>query len=208
MKLYDFTLSGHAHRARLFLSLLSVPAELHEMDLGNGEHRTGPFLSLNPFGQVPVLVDGDVVVTDSTAILVYLAKKHGPEWLPSDPVGAARVQKWLSVSSGEIAYGPCAARLLTVFRQPFDASEVIARAHGILKLIDAELAGRDWIAADRPTIADVALYSYIARANEGNVDRFRYGHITAWLDRVESLPGFLQFPKSGIGLPEPDGQVA
>lgn len=208
MILYDFTLSGHAHRARLFLSLLSVPVELRPVDLANGEHGTAPFLSLNPFGQVPVLVDGDAVVPDSTAILVYLAKTHGPEWLPSDPVGAAHVQRWLSVASGEVAYGPCAARLLTVFGQPFDAKEVIARAHRILSLMDAELAGRDWIAANRPTIADVALYSYIARAPEGNVDRSGYGHVTAWLQRIEALPGFLPFPKTGIGLPDPEDRVA
>lgn len=205
MKLYDFPLSGHAHRVRLFLSLLSLKAEMVEVDLAHGEHKTAPFLALNPFGQVPVLVDGEAVITDSTAILIYLAKRHGGEaWLPSDPLGAARVQRWLSVASGEIAYGVCAARLLTVFGIPFDADEVIARAYRILGLIDADLAGRDWIAADRPTVADVALYSYIARAPEGNVDRFRYDHVTAWLKRVEALPGFLAFPKSDVGLSDPD----
>lgn len=158
---------------------------------------------MNPFGEVPVLQDDGVFISDSTAILVYLAKKTGNTgWLPEDALGAARVQRWLSVASGEIAYGPCAARLLTVFNKPFDADEVIARAHNILALIDGELAGRDWIAADRPTIADVALYSYIARSPEGNVDRFKYGNVTDWLTRIESLEGFLPFPKTGIGLPD------
>ncbi|MFX5085475.1 glutathione S-transferase N-terminal domain-containing protein, partial [Acinetobacter baumannii] len=76
----------------------------------------------NPFGQVPVLEDDGVVIADSNAILVYLAKKAGRgDWLPEDPVGAAAVQRWLSVAAGELAYGPAAARLVTVFGAKFNA---------------------------------------------------------------------------------------
>ncbi|WP_184359445.1 glutathione S-transferase [Rhizobium sp. BK602] len=201
MKLYVHPLSGHAHRARLFISLIGLDADIIELDLAKGEHKTPAFLALNPFGQVPVLEDGGTVIADSTAILVYLAKAYAPKgWLPEDAAGAAGVQRWLSVASGEIAYGPCAARLVTVFGAKFDAEEVIARAHSILQRIDAELAGRQWIAADHPTIADVALYSYIARAPEGNVDRFRYHNVTAWLARIEALAGFHPFQKTPVGL--------
>ncbi|MBP1860174.1 glutathione S-transferase family protein [Rhizobium herbae] len=203
MKLYYHPLSGHAHRARLFLSLLGVHAELVEVNLAAGAHKAPDFLKLNPFGQVPVLDDGGTIIADSNAILVYLAKKHAAEnWLPEDPKGAAAVQRWLSVAAGEIAYGPCAARLVTVFGAPFNAAEVIARAHVILARVDAELNGRQWIAADHPTIADVALYSYIARAPEGNVDRSAYANVNAWLKRVETLPGFVAFQKTAIGIPE------
>ncbi|WP_426239097.1 glutathione S-transferase family protein [Pararhizobium sp. DWP1-1-3] len=203
MKLYHHPLSGHAHRARLFISLLGIDAELIEVDLAARAHKSPEFLKLNPFGQVPVLDDDAIIVADSNAILVYLAKKTGAEdWLPEDPKGAAAVQRWLSVAAGEIAYGPCAARLVTVFGARFDANEVIARAHLILGHIEAELAGRQWIAADRPTIADVALYSYIARAPEGNVDRAAYSNVNAWLKRMEALPGFVAFQKTAIGIPE------
>jgi glutathione S-transferase len=203
VKLYDYPLSGHAHRARLFLSLLGVEAQFIEVDLGKGDHRKPDFLAINPFGEVPALDDDGVIVTDSTAILVYLAKKFGAKaWLPEDAIGAANVQRWLSVSSGEIRYGACAARLVTVFGAPYNSKEVIDRAHKILGLIDDELAQRDWIAADHPTIADVALYSYIARSPEGNVDRFRYHNVTAWLARIEALPGFHPFQKTGIGIPD------
>ena len=171
MKLYHFPFSGHAHRARLFLSLLNAKAEIIDVDLANGAHRTPEFLKLNPFGQVPVLEDGDVVVNDSNAILVYVATKLGAkDWLPDDLASIAKIQKWLSVAAGEIAYGPCAARLITVFGADFRADEVIARAHRILSLIDAELAKHPFIIGETPTIADVALYSYIAGAPEGNVD--------------------------------------
>jgi glutathione S-transferase len=201
MKLYYHPLSGHAHRARLFLSLLGVPHELVEVDLGSGAHKAPGFLALNRFGQIPVLDDDGTIVPDSNAILVYLAKKFGrSDWLPETPAAAAAVQRWLSVAAGQIAYGPCAARLVTVFGYPFNAEEVIARAHAILAVLDAELKGRDWIAAAHPTIADVALYSYVARAPEGNVDLSGYSNVKTWLARVERLPGFVEFQKTPAGL--------
>jgi glutathione S-transferase len=203
MKLYYHPLSGHAHRARLFLSLLGIDAELIEVDLAARAHKAPDFLKLNPFGQVPVLDDGGAIIADSNAILVYLAKKHAAKtWLPEDPAGAAAVQRWLSVAAGEIAYGPAAARLVTVFGAPFDADEVIARAHVILRHIETALDGRQWIAAGQPTVADVALYSYVANAPEGNVDRSAYSNVNAWLNRVEALPGFVAFQKTAIGIPE------
>ena len=203
MKLYYHPLSGHAHRARLFLSLLGVEHELVEVNLAAAAHKAPDFLKLNPFGQVPVLDDDGSIVNDSNAILVYLAKKQGAtDWLPEDAKGAASVQRWLSVAAGEVAYGPAAARLVTVFGAAFNATEVIARAHVILGRIEKELDGRQWITAEHPTIADVALYSYIARAPEGNVDRSAYSNVTAWLRRMEALPGFVAFQKTDIGIPD------
>ena len=201
MKLYHFPLSGHAHRARLFLSLLNVKAEIIDLDLANGEHKTPEFLKLNPFGQVPVLVDGDIIVNDSNAILVYVATKLGrKDWMPDDLASVAKIQKWLSVAAGEISYGPCAARLITVFGADFRADEVIGRAHRILGLINAELENHRFIIGNTPTIADVALYSYIAGAPEGNVDLTPYAEVRHWLARIEALPGFVALPKTAIGL--------
>lgn len=201
MKLYHHPLSGHAHRARLFLSLLRLPHELVVVDLAKGAHKAPDFLKLNPFGQVPVLDDNGTIVTDSVAILVYLARKlRRGDWLPEDALAAAKVQKWLSVAAGEIAYGPAAARLITVFGANFRAEEVVARAHTILKQIDAELSGHPFIVGSAPTIADVALYSYISSAPEGNVDLSGYAHVGAWLARIEDLPGFVGFQKTPAGL--------
>ena len=201
MKLYHTPLSGHAHRAVLFASLLGLNVELIDIDIPGGANRTPAFLALNPFGQVPVLEDGATVVADSNAILVYLAKKLGrTDWLPEDPTGAAAVQRWLSVAAGELAYGPAAARLITVFGAPLNAQEVIARAHVLLARLEVHLANRDWLAADHPTIADVALYSYLAGAPEGNVDLAPYTAVRAFLQRVEALPGFLPFPQTAAGL--------
>ncbi|MGG6896636.1 glutathione S-transferase family protein [Rhizobium sp. BR 315] len=201
MKLYYHPLSGHSHRARLFLSLLGVEHELVMVDLLVKAHKQPDFLALNPFGQLPVLDDEGTIVSDSNAILVYIAKKMGrTDWLPEDPIGSAAVQRWLSVAAGQIAYGPAMARLINVFNAPLRAEEVIPRAHAILTLIEAALSGRDWVATHRPTIADVALYSYLARAPEGDVDLAPYPHIRAWLARVEALPGFIEFQKTPVGL--------
>ncbi|PGH58259.1 glutathione S-transferase [Azospirillum palustre] len=201
MKLYHHPLSGHSHRARLLVSLLGLPHELVEVDLKAGAHKSPDFLKLNPFGQVPVLDDAGVIVADSNAILVYLAKKAGrSDWLPEDPSGAAAVQRWLSVAAGEVAYGPAAARLITVFGAKFNADEVIGRAHTLLTRLESHLSAQDWLVGDHPTIADVAIYSYVAQAPEGNVDLSGYPSVTAFLGRIEQLPGFVPFVKTPVGL--------
>lgn len=201
MKLYYHPLSGHSHRVRLFLGLIGAGHDLVEVDLSTGAHKKPEFLALNAFGQVPVLDDDGTIVTDSNAILVYLSKKLGlSDWLPETPVAAAAVQKWLSVAAGQVAYGPAAARLVTVFGAPFRPEEVITRAHALLAVVEAELSGRDFIAAASPTVADVALYSYIARAPEGNVDLQAYPKVRAWLARIEALPGFVEFRRTPVGL--------
>ena len=149
MKLYFHPISGHAHRARLFLSLIGADVEIVEVDLAKGEHKSPEYLAKNRFGQVPLLEDDGEFISDSNAIMVYAAKKFGrTDWLPADPIGGAKVQRWLSVAAGQIAFGPGAARLVTIFKAGFNPEEVIARAHTILALIEAELDGREWIAAD------------------------------------------------------------
>lgn len=202
MKLYVHPLSGHAHRAQLFLSLANVPYERVEVDLMAGEHKQPAFLAMNVFGQVPVLDDDGEFVSDSNAILVYVAKKLGLEsWYPSDPAGAARVQRWLSVAAGQLAYGPAAARLVTVFGAPYDAAAVVKRAHDLFTTVERHLEGRTWLASEgHPTLADVALYSYASHAPEGNVELDPYPRLRALLARIEALPGFVPFTQTAAGL--------
>ncbi|MFP3865728.1 glutathione S-transferase [Pseudomonas capeferrum] len=201
IKLYNFPKSGHAHRIELMLSLLNLPTELVFVDLAKGAHKQPEFLALNPFGQVPVIDDNGTVVADSNAILVYLAKQYdNGTWLPEEPAAAARVQHWLSVAAGPLAFGPAAARLVTVFGASFNTDEVIGRAHTLLKVIDAELAKSPFLAGSTPTIADVANYSYIAHAPEGNVSLEPYANVRSWLARVEALPGYVPMPRTAAGL--------
>jgi glutathione S-transferase len=133
--------------------------------------------------------------------MVYLATKLGrSDWLPEDPLGAAAVQRWLSVAAGDVAFGPAAARLITVFGAKFSPEEVTARAHMLLARLEAHLTGRDWLAGERPTIADVAIYSYVSKAPEGNVGLSDYPNVNAFLGRIEALPGFVPFVETRVGL--------
>mgnify|MGYP000064478855 CR=1 FL=1 len=201
IKLYRHPLSGHAHRVELMLSLLNLPTELVFVDLANGAHKKAEYLAINAFGQVPVIDDNGTLISDSNAILVYLAKKYGSgNWLQNDPLAEAHVQRWLSVAAGQLAYGPAAARLVTVFGAAFNADEVITRAHALLKVMDAELAAQPFLAGNAPSIADVANYSYIAHAPEGNVSLQDYPNVRAWLQRIEALPGFVPMQRTAIGL--------
>ena len=201
IKLHGFPLSGHAHRVALFLGLLGLPFDHLTVDLPNKAHKQPAFLTLNRFGQIPVIEDGEVVLADSNAILVYLATRYGDEsWLPRDPLGAARVQRWLSVAAGQVAFGPAAARLVTVFKAPFNPEEVCNRAKLLFAVMEDELQQSPYLAGKVPTIADVANYTYIAHAPEGNVSLEPYPHIRAWLKRIEALPGFVGMKKTPIGL--------
>ncbi|MGV3494963.1 MAG: glutathione S-transferase family protein [Ramlibacter sp.] len=201
IKVHRMALSGHCHRVELFLSLLGQPFELVDVDLAAGEHKKPPFLARNAFGQVPVLEDGEVTLADSNAILVYLEGRHAPgKWLPRDPVGAAAVQRWLSVAAGQLAFGPAAARVVNLFRRPDDPAPMVQRAHQLLRVMEGELAGRDWLAGDAVTLADIAMYSYTAHAPEGGVSLQDYPRVRAWLQRVEALPGFIPMARSKVGL--------
>ncbi len=194
--LHGFRPSGNSHRAELMLNLLGLPYEFRLVDLAKGAQHHAEFLALNPFGTVPVLQDGDVVIADSIAILVYLATRYDPErrWLPSDPVQAAQIQRWLSVAQGPVFNGPCAARLVKLFKRDFDHGRAAATAGRLFAVLEPYLTGRDFLVGEGATLADVALYSYIARAPEGDISLAPYPAIRAWLERVEGLPNFFAMP--------------
>ena len=201
IRLHRMPLSGHCHRVELFLSLLGLPVELVEVNMAAGAHKAPAFLQLNPFGQVPVIQDGDIALTDSNAILVYLASRYAPDadaWLPRDPLQAAAVQRWLSVAAGPLAFGAAVARAIVVFKRTTQPDEVIQRAHSLLAVMEATLQHSDYLAGNRPTLADVANYSYTAHAPEGRVALDAYPHVRAWLARIEALPGFVPMVKTPL----------
>lgn len=196
--LYGIPLSGHVHRAQLMLNLLGLAYD--DADGSAAARQTEAFLALNPLGQIPVLVDGDLVVPDSNAILVYLATRYDParSWYPNDPVTVAAIQRWLSIAAGEIRFGPARARIIAVFKTGDDPAEALAIGRRLLPFIDRHLAGRAFLVLDHPTIADVAAYSYIAHAPEGGLSLEPYPHIRSWVERIEALPGFVPMPKSPL----------
>lgn len=201
LQLYRNAVSGHCHRVELFLSLIGLPFEPIDVDLARQQHKSPEFLALNPLGQIPVLRDGELTLADSNAILVYLEARYAPgQWLPRDPVGAAQVQRWLSLAAGPLAFGPASARVVQLFKLPTDPKDAIARAEALFRLMEAELTRTPFLVGERATLADVAHYAYVARAPEGLVTLQPYPAIRAWLARIEALPGFLPMLKTPVGL--------
>lgn len=200
IRLYRFPLSGHAHRVELMLSLLDLPFERIDVDLVKGAQKAPDFLAKNPFGQVPVIEDGEVTLADSNAILVYLASRYDEsgQWLPRDAVGAARMQQWLSAAAGQLAFGPALARIIRVFGRKLDPALPLGLAAQLYGVMEPHLSKQPYLLGALPTIADVAHYSYTAHAPEGGVALEPYPNIRAWLTRIEALPGFVAMPRSPV----------
>jgi glutathione S-transferase len=195
MKLYDLELSGNCYKVRLFASLARIPIEIVPVDFLAGAHKKSPLIDLNPWGEIPILEDGGVVLRDSQAILVYLASKYGGEaWLPKDPAHMAQVVQWLSTAANEVQNGPASARLVDKFGYAIDKPDTIKRSARVLPLLDAHLAKNEWLAMGRPTIADCAVFPYVALAPEGAVSLQPYSNINRWIARVKALPNFLSMP--------------
>ncbi len=194
MKLYITPTSGNAWKVRLLLSLLKVSFEAVVLDPKKGDLRTPEFLQLNPRGQVPVLTDGGQVLWDSTACLVYIARKHGGEqWLPGDAAGMAEVQQWLALSNNELHYGLQWARGLQVGVRSIGSYEEYATyGRAGLAVLEGRLTNNDWLACGRPTIADIACYCYTSVAPEGHFNLGAHPAVVAWLKRVEALPGWIK----------------
>ena len=199
IRLYHHPISGHAHRVRLFLSLLSLPFEAVEVDLLKGEQKRPEYLAMNPFGQVPVIQDGALTLADSNAILTYLALRYDTsgQWLPRDPVGAALVQRWLSQAAGSLVNGPGNARVNVLFQRPHDprCGEIAAN---LFKRLDEHLATQPYLVGEQPTIADIAMHTYTAHAPEGGVSLQPFAHLRAWLQRIEALPGFVGMARNPV----------
>ncbi|HSO06966.1 MAG TPA: glutathione S-transferase [Pelomicrobium sp.] len=194
-KLYARPLSGNCHKVRLLLGFLKLPYQEIPVDFPGGENKREPFLSLNPLGQIPVLVEGDLALRDSQAILVYLARKYGGEgWLPTAPFDMARVTQWLFTAANEIQHGPNLARLFHMMNARVDIDLATQRAHAILRVMDGHLAGREWLECGRPTIADLACFPYIALAHQGGIGIEAYPGVARWVERIKALPGFTAMP--------------
>jgi glutathione S-transferase len=206
IKLYNYELSGNCYKLRLLMNILKVPYESIAVDFYPGrEHKSERFLDLNPFGQLPVLEDGDLRLRDAQAILVYLAAQYDKErkWYPVDPVAMGKIAMWLAVAD-DITRSASAARLHDALGYVLDIDKARADAHALFRIIDEHLAdmevtGQQWLALDQPTIADIACFPYIAMSHEGDIMRDDYPAIRRWIERVRRLPGFIGM--SGIFAP-------
>jgi len=200
IKLYGLKISGHCHRVELMLRILDLPFEYIEADASI--RASADFRALNPLAKIPVLVDGDQVIPDSNAILVYLIKRYaqGSDWLPEDALQAAHVQRWLSISANELRHGPASARMTVLWSMPGEIALPLAHAISarLLEMMEGHLKQHTYLATSNPTIADLACYSYIAHAAEGRISLAPYPAIQTWLKRIEALPNFEPMPASSI----------
>jgi glutathione S-transferase len=195
LTLYDMPLSGNCYKVRLLLSFLSLSYQARPVDLASGEQRSPDYFRLNPFGQVPVLDDDGVIIRDSQAILVYLAKRYGGEqWWPDDASQLAQLAAWLSTASNEIFHGPALLRVHHKFGRDIDVSKALQTAEKVLAIIDHHLENEDWLVGGTLSIADIAAYPYLALAPEGGVDIGAYRHIVVWFQRIRVLPGYVSMP--------------
>ncbi|BFM05642.1 glutathione S-transferase family protein [Halioxenophilus aromaticivorans] len=195
MELYDLELSGNCYKVRLLAALAGIDLTLKPVDFLAGDHKRSPVIDLNPWGELPVLVDGGTVLRDSQAILVYLASAYaGHAWWPDAPAAQGDVMQWLSVASNEIHYGPNSARLVDKFGYDLDKATTLQISERILGLIDQHLQSNEWLAMGRPTIAECAVYPYIAVAGEGGIDLTPYQNINQWMARIKALPGYISMP--------------
>lgn len=193
--LYDIGLSGNCHKVRLLLSLLDLPYETHSVDLAAGEQRSTDYLQLNPFAQAPVLVDGEVILRDSQAILVYLAKRHGGQaWWPESAAHLGQIAAWLSTAANEIARGPNSLRLHRKFGRAIDLQLAQSVTAATLAIIDQQLARNAWLTGDAVSIADIAVYPYLALAPEGGVDLLPYPNVLRWFADIRRLRGYVGMP--------------
>ena len=198
IKLYGHEMSGNSYKARLLLELLKIEYEWIKVDLMTGAHKSPEYLALNPFGQVPLLIDGETKLADAQAILVYLARQYGGDsWLPLEALPLAQVVRWLSTTAGEVRQGPENARLHYLFgATAINIERAHQKAEYILTQLDQHLSTRTWLEFERITIADIAVFPYVALARDGKVELDAYPNVLAWIDRVKQIPGYL--PMAGI----------
>lgn len=211
LKLYSYNESGNSYKVRLLAALLKVDLEIVELDYFSDEQHSEKFLKINPKGEVPALVDGDIVLTDSAAILVYLAGKYSDKntWWSEDLVEQAKIVDWLAFAASWVQFGVFTARAILSFKGPYNGlglesteqtlKEAKIRGHKSLAILDGVLKDREWLANNRPTIADIAVFVYVALAPMGDISLEPYPNVRTWIERIKDLPNFIKID----GLDDP-----
>lgn len=185
---YDALYSGNTWKVRLLLEQLSIPHQVVMLDLFKGEARTPEFRKRNPFGRVPFIIDGDLALAESNAILLYLAR--GSRLLPDDP----HVPEWMFFEQNQLELNIGLPRMFRKMKMA-EAEQLDSyfrpRATAALKVLERHLASRSWLVAESYTVADIALCAYTQLAPEAGHDLAAYPAVSAWLERVRAQPGFI-----------------
>jgi glutathione S-transferase len=194
IRLYDYAASGNCYKVRLLLAQLERPYERIPVDIFAGETLNDDYAAKNPRRETPVLETEDSrLLPDSSAILLYLA--DSTPFLPDDTFGRAQVVRWLIHEQTEVipTMGGLRFRLQTGRLEATDEA-AIRRRHGgerVLRLLNDHLAGCTFFVGQRYTIADIGMYGYVHVADEAGIDMGPYENVGMWLERVRSLPRFM-----------------
>ena len=191
MKLYDFAFSPNCRKVRSVAYELGVSLESVHVDLPNGENRTPAFLTMNPNGRVPLLVDDDFVLWESTAIIRYLSAKQGSALVPTTRQGQADVDRWIAWQLAHL--GPAMSKVafervvkkLTGQGMPDEAAIAAGSAEfaKLTAILDAAIEARDYVAGPL-SLADFALASHYSLASMCGLDMTPYPRVNAWLARM------------------------
>jgi glutathione S-transferase len=194
VRLYDYAASANCYKVRLLLAQLEIPYEKVSLDIFDGDTLSDAFARMNPAKTTPVLELGpDMHLSESNAILAYLAE--GTDLLPADRFDRAQVLRWLLFEQADVVpmIGGLRFRLVTgrLGEHDPDAQRRRAGADEALGVLDAHLRDREFLAADRYTVADIAMYAYTHVAHEAGVDTSPFSAFEAWLARVEAQPRYM-----------------
>ena len=195
LTLYDYLPSQNAWKVRLLLNHLGRPYRTVPVSIFEGEGQAAAFRRINPTGTVPAIqLEDGRVLAESNAILAYLAE--GTPYLPADPFERAKVQQWLHFEQERVesVIGSLRHWMMTgkLARRSADMIEAKrSAAVRTLGMLESELATRPFIAGDRYSIADMAIFAYASRAQEAGLSLEAHAQLRAWIARVEAQPGFL-----------------
>ena len=191
--LYDYLPSGNGYKVRLTAKHLKIPYRLVEVDILQRATRTAEFLEKNPNGRIPLLeIEGRGFLWESHAIIALLAE--GSELLPADPWQRAHVWQWLCFEQYNLEPNIATVRFWLSILKKTAAElgerlpEKLAKGYEALAVLEKGLQGKDFLVADRFTLADISLYAYTHVAPEGGVSLDAYPQIQAWMQRVAAQP--------------------
>jgi len=227
--LYSFPESGNSYKVRLLAALLGLDLKIEELDLLADQQHSPEYLAINPRGEVPCLVVHDVVLggkkvfSDSSSILVWLAGAHGNDgqspgpstYWSGDLYEQTQIIDWLAFSNSWVQYGVFTNRAILSYSGPGNGlgskqnwseerlknmlEEGAIRGHKSLSILQDRLHDRDWLVLNRPTVADISVFVYVALAPMGDIDLHPYPAVLSWIERIKKLPNFISIP----GLDDP-----
>lgn len=195
MKLHCFGESGHSYKVALALELGGLEWEPIHLDFFNGAGRSPDYLAnVNEMGEAPVLVDGDTKLSQSGVILSYLSEKTG-KFGGDTPDERREVLRWILWDNHKLSSQAGTVRFLRNFLAPEKRPEQVigfleGRLKAALKVLDAHLTQRDWVAGRGVTNADFSCCSYLYYDEPFGFERAEWPNIDRWLSRISELDGW------------------